>query len=155
MIIIMSVASFVSAPIFGWLIDKINRVSAIIIALAFASVGYLAMYVITSPLDFAMVPYFIVISLGSSFMMKSSLSLVGKEAPISERGSVIAMNSICGAIGILVFTVIGGRLFDLFAPWAPFVLAGAYQVMLLIVAVIIRIVAPGVDINSRAGSVPR
>jgi len=155
MIIIMSVASFVSAPIFGWLIDKINRVSAIIIALAFASVGYLAMYVITSPLDFAMVPYFIVISLGSSFMMKSSLSLVGQEAPISERGSVIAMNSICGAIGILVFTVIGGRLFDLYAPWAPFVLAGAYQVVLLIVAVIIRIVAPGVDINSRAGSVPR
>jgi len=155
MLIIMSAVSFISAPIFGWLIDRINRVSAIIIALIFASVGYLAMYIITSPLDFAMVPYFVVISLGSSFMMKSSLSLIGQEAPISERGSVIAMNSIFGAIGILVFTVIGGRLFDLYAPWAPFVLAGAYQLVLLVVAVIIRIVAPGRDIYSSADSVPR
>jgi len=78
MLIIMSVISFISAPLFGWLIDRINRVSAAIIALSFASVGYLSMYLITSPLDFAMLPYFIVISLGSSFMMKSSLSLVGQ-----------------------------------------------------------------------------
>ncbi len=153
--IIMSVVSFISAPLFGWLIDRINRVSATIIALTFASMGYLSMYLITSPLDFIMLPYFIVISLGSSFMMKSSLSLVGQEAPISERGSVIAMNSIFGAIGILVFTVVGGRLYDLFAPWAPFVLAGAYQLVLLVAAVIVRIVAPGRDIYSSAGSVPR
>jgi MFS family permease len=150
MLIIMSAASFVSAPVFGWLIDRINRVSAVIIALTFASIGYLAMYAITSPLDFAMIPYFIVISLGSSFMMKASLSLVGQEAPVSERGSVIAMNSIFGTIGVLLFTGIGGRMFDVWAPWAPFVLAGAYQALLLVVAVIIRIVAPGRDISLSA-----
>jgi MFS family permease len=147
MLIIMNGVSFFSAPIFGWLIDRINRVSATIIALIFASTGYLSMSMITSPLDFAMVPYFIVIALGSSFMMKSSLSLIGQEAPVRERGSIIAMNSICGAIGILVFLGIGGRLFDAWAPWAPFVLAGGYQVLLLVVAVIIRFVAPGRDIN--------
>jgi len=147
MLIIMSVISFISAPVFGWLIDRINRVSAAIIALAFASAGYLSMYLITSPLDYAMLPYFIVISLGSSFMMKSSLSLVGQEAPVSERGSVIAMNSMCGSVGILVFTLVGGRLFDSWAPWAPFAMVGAYQVVLLIAAVIIRFVAPGRDIN--------
>jgi MFS family permease len=152
MLIIMSVVSFVSAPVFGWLIDRINRVSATIIALLFGSVGYLLMYVITSPLDFTMIPYFIVISLGSSFMMKSSLSLVGQEAPASERGSIIAMNSIFGTIGVLVFTFVGGRMFDVWAPWAPFVLAGAYQVLLLVVAVIIRIVAPGRDISLQAGA---
>ncbi len=147
MMIIMNAVSFFSAPIFGWLIDRINRVSATIIALVFASVGYLSMRVITSPLDFAMTPFFIVIALGSSFMMKSSLSLVGQEAPVSERGSIFATNSICGAVGILVFLGIGGRLFDTWAPWAPFVLAGAYQALLLVVAVIIRIVAPGRNID--------
>jgi len=57
------------------------------------------------------------------------------------------MNSMCGAFGILVFTVVGGRLFDSWAPWAPFLMAGTYQVGLLIAAVIIRFVAPGRDIN--------
>ena len=152
MLIIMSVVSFISAPIFGWLIDRINRVSAAIIALIFASSGYLSMYLITSPLDFSMVPFFVVISLGSSFMMKSSLSLLGQEAPVAERGSVIAMSSMCGAFGILLFTLVGGRLFDAYAPWAPFVLAGAYQVVLLIVAVIIRFKSPGRNISLQANS---
>jgi len=152
MMTFMSVISFASAPAFGWLIDRINRVSAIIIALVFASGGYLSMYFLTSPLDFSMWPFFMAISLGSSFMMKTSLSLVGQEAKAAERGSVIAMNSMCGAIGILLFTVIGGRLFDSVAPWAPFVLAGAYQVILLVVAVVIRLVAPGRDIHLRADS---
>jgi len=155
MMIIMSLVSFISAPLFGWLIDRINRVSAAIIALTFASVGYLSMYLITSPLDFAMVPFFVVISLGSSFMMKSSLSLLGQEAPASERGSVIAMSSMCGAFGIMMFTLIGGRLFDNVAPWAPFVLAGAYQLVLLIAAIIIRFVAPGRDISHQANPSPR
>lgn len=152
MLFIMSATSFVSAPVFGWIIDRVNRVTAAIIALVFASVGYLSMYLITSPLDFQMLPFFLVISLGSSFMMKSSLSLVGQEAPVKERGSVIAMNSICGAFGILIFSVVGGRLFDQVAPWAPFVLAGAYQALLLIAAVIIRFVAPGRDIRLDADS---
>ena len=115
-----------------------------IVALCFASVGYGSMYIITSPLDYAMVPYFIVIiALGSSFMMKSSLSLVGQEAKIAERGSVLAMFGMFGAVGILVFTKWGGVLYDAWGPWAPFVLAGAYQAMLLIIALVVRAAAPG------------
>ena len=97
-----------------------------------------------------MLPFFVVLSLGSSFMMKSSLSLVGQEAPIRERGSVFAMNSIFGAIGILIFLAVGGRLFDAWAPWAPFVMAGVYQALLLVVAIIIRFVAPGRNIAMQA-----
>jgi hypothetical protein len=48
-----------------------------------------------------------------------------------------------GAIGILVFSRLGGIAFDEWGPWAPFVLAGAYQGTLLILATIVRIVAPG------------
>jgi len=146
MMAIMSGTSFVAAPLFGWLMDRINRVTATIIALTLATAGYLSMGIITSPLDFAMLPYFIVISLGSSFMLKSSLALIGQEAPPKERASVITTNSLFGALGILILTVVGGRLYDAWGPWAPFVLAGAYQVVLLIVAIIIRIVAPGISV---------
>jgi MFS family permease len=146
MMAIMAAVSFVAAPLFGWLMDHVNRVTATIIALTFATAGYLSMGVITSPLDFAMLPYFIVLSLGSSFMLKSSLALIGQEAPPKERASVIATNSLFGALGILILTVVGGRLYDAWGPWAPFVLAGAYQAVLLIVAIIIRIVAPGISV---------
>jgi MFS family permease len=146
MMAIMAGVSFTAAPVFGWLMDHVNRVTATIIALTFATAGYLSMGIITSPLDFAMLPYFIVLSLGSSFMLKSSLALIGQEAPPKERASVIATNSLFGALGILILTVVGGRLYDAWGPWAPFVLAGAYQVVLLIVAIIIRIVAPGISV---------
>jgi len=143
MIIIMSSVSIVSAPVFGWFIDRVNRVTALIVALCFASFGYLSMAIITSPLDFAMAPYFIIISLGSSFMMKASLSLVGQEAPVSERGSVLAMYGMFGALGILIFTKWGGMAYDAWGPWAPFVMAGLYQVGLLGAAIVVRRVRPG------------
>lgn len=146
---ITSGASLVAAPFFGLLMDHIRRVTATIIALTFASLGYLSMGIITSPLDFAMLPYFLVLSFGSSFMLKASLGLIGQEAPPRERASVIATNGWFGALGILIFTVIGGRLFDAWGPWAPFVLAGVYQVFLLIAAVIVRIVAPGMSVEEQ------
>jgi len=147
----MSLASFVSAIPFGWLIDNINRVTAFLIALGFATAGYLSMGIITSPLDMSMLPYFIILSLGSSFMMKSSLSLIGQEAPPEQRGSIIATNGMFGAVGILFFTLIGGYTFDAWGPWSPFVLAGIYKVFLILVALLVRWKAPGTVAVGRWG----
>jgi len=149
MLAIMSGISLAAAPFFGLLIDHMNRVTATLIALTFACCGYLSMGIITSPLDFSMLPYFIVLSLGSSFMLKSSLALIGQEAPLRERASVIATNSWCGALGILIFTVVGGRLFDAWGPWAPFVLAGVYQVFLFVAAFCVRIISPGMSVEEQ------
>lgn len=143
MLILMNAVGIASAPVFGWVIDRVNRVTAFIIALTCASGGYLSMGLITSPLDFSMWPFFVLITWGSGFMMKSSLSLIGQEAPIKERGSVIAMSGMFGAIGILIFSKWGGMAFDAWGPWAPFVLAGAYQSVLLVIAVVVRVAAPG------------
>ncbi len=140
---IMQAVSMALAPPAGWFIDRVNRVTATIIALIFATAGYLSMGLITSPLDFEMLPFFIIIALGSSFMLKTSLTLIGQEAPVKERGSIIAASSMWGAIGILVFTAGGGRLYDAIHPSAPFVAAGIYQAFLLVFAIWIRIVAPG------------
>jgi MFS family permease len=143
MVIIMYIVSLVAAPLFGWFIDRVHRVTAMIVALATAAVGYLLMRFLTSPLDFDMIPLLVLVTLGTGFMVKASMALLGQEAPVAERSSVIAGSSVCGAIGILIFTAVGGRLFDAWGPWAPFVLAGAYQALLLAVAIVIRIIAPG------------
>ncbi len=152
MIIIMYVVSLVSAPVFGWYIDRVHRMTAMIVALATAATGYLSMRFMSSPLDFAMIPLLVVLTLGTGFMVKAAAALIGQEAPVRERSSVIAGSSMCGAFGILVFTSIGGRLFDAWGPWAPFVLVGGYQLLLLVVAIIVRRVAPGVAPVARASS---
>ena len=139
----MYAVSFFSSPIFGWYIDKVNRVTAMCTALAIAAAGYMAMRLIDSPLELSAMPYLMLLTLGSSCMLKASLSLVGQEAPPQQRGSIIAFSSMCGALGILFFTWVGGRLFDNWAPWAPFFVAGAYQAVLFLVALGVRVIAPG------------
>jgi MFS family permease len=141
-IAVMYAVSFVSAPLFGWFIDKVDRMTAMCVALFVAASGYLAMYFLSSPIDFAMLPLLIVLTLGTGFMVKAQMALIGQEAPVKERGSVIATAQMFGALGILIFTAIGGRLFDAWGPWAPFVLVGGYQALLLLVALAIRYLRP-------------
>ena len=153
-LIIMQITGLIATPFFGWFIDRVNRVTAAIVALTFASVGYISMALITSPLDMRMLPYLIVLTLGSTFMSKASLSLVGQEAPPRERASIIATMSMCGALGVLTFSVLGGRLFDAMGPWAPFVAVGSFQALLLLCAIGIRIFAPGDDVLGNAAGAP-
>jgi MFS family permease len=134
----MYAVSFFAAPLFGWYIDKVNRMTAMCTALLVAATGYLAMYFLTSPVDFAMVPLLIWLTLGTGFMVKAQMALIGQEAPLKHRGSVIATGQMFGAVGILIFTVLGGRLFDAVGPWAPFAAVGVYQGVLFLVAVAVR-----------------
>ena len=115
----MYAVSFVSAPLFGWLIDRVNRMTAMIVALAVASAGYLSMWFLSSPLDYNMLPLLALLTLGSGFMVKAQMALIGQEAPVRARGSIIATAQMFGAVGILIFTAIGGRIFDAWGPWAP------------------------------------
>jgi MFS family permease len=148
-IAVMYAVSFFTAPVFGWFIDKVDRMTAVIVALIVAASGYLSMYWLTNPLDFTMMPLLILLTMGTGFMVKSQTALIGQEAPVQERGSVIATAQMFGAVGILIFTAIGGRLFDAWGPWAPFVLVGCYQAMLLIAAIIVRVTRPATQVAER------
>jgi len=145
MYIAMYTVSFLSAPLFGWFIDKANRVTVMLVALGIAVAGYGSAVLISSPLEMSAMPYLMLMTLGSGCMVKASLALVGQEAPASQRGSVIAFNSFCGAIGILIFSAVGGRLFDSIGPWSPFLMLAIYQALLFIIAVVLRVNAPGPD----------
>jgi len=142
---LMQLIGIVWQPVFGWLMDHVNRVTAVIIALAFASTGYLSMGQITSPLDFTKLPAFAVLTIGTSSAMMASTALLGQESPAPERGAIMAMNGLFGSIGIMIFTKGGGIWFDTWGPWAPFVIIGAVQIVLLLLAILVRVIAPGRD----------
>lgn len=86
--------------------------------------------------------------MGAASAMGASITLVGQEAPVNERGSVIAFNGLFGAIGIGVAVPVGGLLFDEIGPTAPFVMIGCMQAVLCILAIIVRITAPGLSMDA-------
>lgn len=61
-IVITNLLSIVWAFIFGSMIDRINRVTAMVIAMALGTVAYGSMYFVDSPLNYANLPFFILIS---------------------------------------------------------------------------------------------
>ena len=86
-LIIMQSVSFCMSPVFGWFMDQVNRVTAQCVALAFATVGYSSMGIISSPLDYEMMPFFILLAFGQSFMIKASIwpSRAGSAAKRTRR----------------------------------------------------------------------
>ena len=97
---------------------------------------------VTSPLDYRMLPLFGLLSIGSASAIAASVTLVGQEAPVRERGAIMGANQLCGATGMMVTFTVGGWLFDIWWP-APFVMAGVLQIVLCLVAIVIRLRAPG------------
>ena len=140
---IISVIGIVWVGVFGLILDRLNRVTGLAIAMGIAGAGYSSMWFVTSPLDYAMLPWFTLLSIGQTSVMVASVTLVGQEAAAGERGTIVAMNGFFGAIGIFLAFAIGGRLFDAVGPSAPFVMAGIVQLILVVIAIAVRIASPG------------
>jgi MFS family permease len=140
---LMGVVTLLWVPLFGFLLDRLNRVTGMALAMLLAALGYGSMGFITSPLDDAMWPAFALLSIGQGSAIIASVTLVGQEASPAERGTVIATNGWFGAVGILIASLLGGYLFDAVGPWGPFVMIGAFQAGVFAFAVFVRFTAPG------------
>ena len=127
------------APIMGFLIDRINRVTALCIAITLAAIGYMSLGLVTDPIGPQMYVAAIVLGMGEVSGVLASQALIGQEAPDRERGSIFGTFGFTGAIGVLAAISIGGFLFDFWAPSAPFVVMGIANVVLLVAAVIVRL----------------
>ena len=115
-IVVTNLLSIVWAFIFGSMIDRINRVTAMVIAMGLGAIAYGSIIFVDTPLNYSYLPIFILISASAIGTVIATGSLIGQEAPIRERGSVIGVSAFFGACGILVATSVGGILFDVFGP---------------------------------------
>ena len=64
--------------------------------------------------------------------------LIAQQAPTEIRGSVIGIFSLCGAVGIMIATGIGGILFDNWRPQGPFILFSVFSFIVAIVGLAVR-----------------
>ncbi len=140
--VIAQIAALAWAPILGPLLDRIDRVSALAVCMALSALGNLALLRLDDPLASHGMVFFILLGIGQISVFLGGQSLIGQEAPLAQRGSVLGAFNVAGAIGILLMTFVGGHLFDQVDPRAPFVLVGVINLALLLASVYVRLQYP-------------
>lgn len=148
---IASVAALLWLPVMGLLLDRVNRVTGTAIAMTLAGLGFLFMDLVDDPLLPPAFGFFALLGVGQISAFAGAATLIGQEAPLAKRGAVVGMFNICGAVGILFATAVGGRLYDAIGPHAPFELIGTLTVVTVIFALIVRWKSPGPSFGGRGG----
>jgi MFS family permease len=119
-------------------LDRLDRLTAVAIAMGLAAAGYLWAGFSPSPIAVAFIPAAVLLGVGEFSAIMSGAALIGQEAPQDIRGSVLGLFNVCGSIGILCITVIGGLVFDAWMPGGPLVVAGCINLVIFIIATAVR-----------------
>ena len=126
------------APFFGWLADRIDRATLVVLATALAIIGYGGMGFTPDPTQPAAFAAGAMLGIGQISGILASQVLIAQEAPGPIRGAVIGMVGFFGALGILIISKVGGIAFDLWRPGAPFIIMAGANVVLLVLAFWVR-----------------
>jgi MFS family permease len=122
--VIANTSGLLFAIVFGLLLDRVNRITAGVIAMAIAGIGYVAGGFVGDPMSGLIVPVAILLGLGQIAAIIASQTVLGQEAPQDVRGAVFGFAGICASLGILLTTGLGGWLYDVVGKGAPFFLIG-------------------------------
>jgi MFS family permease len=140
------------APVIGILCDRIDRVTALAIGLAFNVVGYGLTFFVDAPEGAMISIAAAVIGCGQVGGVISSQVLIQQQAPAAYRGSVIGAFGTSGALGIMVTLLVGGYLFDAWTEAGPFVMLAGLNLIVVIAALAMRgrVARPGAGMEVRA-----
>jgi len=114
-----------SIPIWRVFMDRFGRIQAIAVGTALSAMGFLAMGFVVNPFDWWILAPIALFSAGQAGCFVAPQVLVVDHAPRDMLGSVLGAFNVIGGIGIIFFVQIGGILFDLLGPPAPFLFCGA------------------------------
>ena len=137
-IAITQTAALISAPFFGVLTDRINRVTALNITLLLAFLGYGGTWFVENPFGLGMILCGVLIGMSEVGCIVTSSVLIAQQTPKRMRGAVIGLFNLSGAVGIMVASKVGGILFDSWREAAPFILFGILALVVLIWGLLIR-----------------
>lgn len=127
--------ALLAAPVFGILADRLDRVTALAVALGVSAIGYGSTFFVADPFGGTMIFCAIFIGLGEVGCIITSGVLISQQSPEHNRGAIIGTFNLCGAVGILVASVAGGWLFDHWREPGPFVAYGVLALIMMAAAV--------------------
>ncbi|MCP4001105.1 MAG: MFS transporter [Gammaproteobacteria bacterium] len=131
-------ANWLWAPVFGIIVDRINRVVALCIAMTLATIGYYMIGTVSDPYDMpVMLAATFVLGIGEISAIVAGNALLGQEAPAKIRGASVGVFGLVGTTGILFATFFGGRVFDSFGPGAPFTMMAGVNAIIVLIAILI------------------
>ncbi|MBY6189556.1 MFS transporter [Microbulbifer agarilyticus] len=139
MVVIAQGTALMTAPLFGIMADKLNRVSALVVALLISALGYMATGFVSDPFSQAMMICAVFIGMGEVGCIIASGVLINERSSESLRGPIVAVFNFTGALGILIATKVGGYLFDGWRESGPFVLFGIFALMVALWALALRL----------------
>ncbi len=128
LVVINQTTALLFAYVSGYITDKFNTIAVLGGAFMMAGVGYFGMWLVGDPFTtvnigatvplvaFAIIP----LAIGDMTIIVSANVLVGQEAPVLSRGTILGVFGMIGAIGIAVATFVGGEIFDAIGKTAPF-----------------------------------
>ena len=131
-------AALLSAPLFGLLTDRINRVTALNLTLLLAFLGYGGTWFVEDPFAGGMIVCAVLIGMSEVGCIITSSVLIAQQSPERIRGAVIGLFNLSGAVGIMVASKVGGMLFDAWREAAPFILFGLFALLVLIWGLLVR-----------------
>jgi MFS family permease len=115
-------------------IDRINRVLTMAIGSALACASYTTFGLVDDPFRPVMYGAAVFLGIGEMSGILASQALIGQVAPLKARGAVIGVFTLCGSLGIFFAAIVGGYLFDVWRPSAPYVVMGGVSGILCLVA---------------------
>lgn len=138
-----AVFALLGAPIFGLMADRLNRVTALVLACAVAALGCGSTWLLQDPLGLNL-PEQISITAVAALMGFGAIGceitsgvLIAQQAPGRVRGAVIGFFSVSGAVGIVVAGSLG-NLFDERHLIGPFLVFAALSVVVALWALLVR-----------------
>ena len=136
----LQIAVWIWAPVFGWILDRVNRIGGTAIALGLAAIGYFTIGQVSDPFNIAiaMAASFL-LGIGEISAVIAGNSLLGWEAPSRIRGAAAGVFNVAGTFGILFATLIGGEVFDLIGYTAPFTMMAIVNGVVALVALTIYV----------------
>lgn len=138
--IALQFAVWVWAPVFGWILDRVNRVGATALAMSLAAIGYFTLGEVDNPFNitFAVAATFL-LGIGEISAVIAGNALLGQEAPLRIRGAAAGVFNVVGTLGILFATLVGGEIFDRIGYTAPFTMMATVNGAVALIAIAIYI----------------
>ncbi len=121
---VIQTSALLWAPVMGTLVDRLNRVTGLAMAMAIAAAGYLMMGQVADPFSNSVFAVAVLLGIGENSVLIAAIALVGQETPPRLQGTSVGMFLVMGAVGVIVANSLGGQLFDHWSRTGPFTLMG-------------------------------
>lgn len=121
---VTQITAMLWAPFYGWLGDRMSRLTHFTVAFALALAGYCWVGAQDDIVRPAAIPALMLLGMGQVSTILAATILLGQETEPASRGAVFGVQAFCGGLGILTISWVGGQLYDRVGPSAPFTLVG-------------------------------